>query len=179
MGAPIIAVFGASRPVPGEPDYEDGVRCGRLLATNGFVVATGGYLGLMEAVSRGAREAGGSVLGITAPSVFPDRTGANAFVTDERPAACLPERLHAITDVSAASIALPGSLGTLTELLLAWNLAYVARFHRGRPKPVITVGERWADLVDRLAVDLDTDRSLVVSVPTVDAAVDTVRRLLG
>ena len=173
MTRPVIAVFGASRPRPGDPVYAEGVRCGRLLAAAGFTVATGGYLGLMEAVSRGAHEAGGEVLGITAPTVFPDRTGANEFVTDERPAACLPERLHAITDLSAASITLPGSLGTLTELLLVWNLAYVARFHGGTIKPVLAVGAAWAELVDRLAADLETDRSLVVTVSTVDDAVAT------
>lgn len=174
MTRPIVAVFGASRPLPGDPDYEDGVRCGMLLVHAGFDVATGGYQGLMEAVSRGAREAGGAAIGVTAPAVFPDRPGANGFVTVERPAATLPDRIRDITEISDAAITLPGSLGTLTELLVAWNLAYVARFHGGRAKPVVTVGSAWAGLVDDLAAMLDTDRALVTTAATVEEAVAVV-----
>lgn len=175
----IVAVFGASRPAPGDPEYRDGVRCGALLAGAGFDVATGGYLGLMEAVSRGARDAGGVAIGVTAPTVFLDRPGANPFVTHERPATGLADRIRDITEISHASITLPGSLGTLTELMLAWNLAYVARFHGGPVKPVVTVGARWAELVDRLSVELDTDRALVTTVSDVDEAVAAVTRLLA
>lgn len=176
---PIISVFGASLTSPGEDLYEEGVRCGALLADAGFAVMTGGYGGLMEAVSRGARDHGGIVFGATAPGVFPDRVGANPFVSHERPAVHLLDRIHDMTDLSAASIALPGSLGTLTELMAAWNLAFVARFSGSAPKPVIAVGDRWASLIDHLATTLEADRSLVVTVPTVDEAVKKVIRLVG
>jgi predicted Rossmann-fold nucleotide-binding protein len=76
-----------------------------------------------------------------------------------------------MVDRSVGSIALPGSLGTATELLVAWNLAFVARFTDDVPKPVITVGERWARIVPRLAEELTTDGGLVTTVLTVDAAV--------
>ena len=154
------------------------MRCGALLAEAGFVVMTGGYGGLMEAVSRGARDRGGTVFGITAPEVFPDRPGANEFVSHERPAPHLLDRIHDMTRTSAAAITLPGSLGTLTELVAAWNLAFVARFSGTAPKPLITVGEQWATLVDHLASTLDADRSLVLTVATVDDAVKVVRKLV-
>ena len=51
----VVAVFGASVSLPGDQLYEQGVRCGRLLAEAGFGVATGGYAGVMEAVSLGAK----------------------------------------------------------------------------------------------------------------------------
>ena len=51
MSQPVIAVFGASRAALGDGVYEQGVECGRLLAEAGYSVATGGYGGLMEAVS--------------------------------------------------------------------------------------------------------------------------------
>ncbi len=170
----VVAVFGASSPVAGDPVYDDGVRCGRLLAEAGFAVATGGYAGLMEAVSLGASEAGGRVIGVTVPEVFPDRPGGNAHLTEETRTASLLERIHEMVDLSVASIALPGSLGTATELLVAWNLAYVVRFTGAMPKPVIAVGEQWQRLVPLLTEELRTDGSLVSVVGTVDEAVQIV-----
>jgi uncharacterized protein (TIGR00730 family) len=167
----IIAVFGASAARPGEGPYEAGVRCGRLLAAAGFGVVTGGYGGLMEAVSKGAGEAGGRVIGVTVPTVFSDRSGANRFVTEEVRAATLVERIHELTDVSSGSIVLPGSIGTLTELAVAWNLAYVSRHTGQPPKPVVTVGAQWRNLVETLAAALATDPDLVVCTDDVDAAV--------
>ncbi|HEX5630437.1 MAG TPA: LOG family protein, partial [Acidimicrobiia bacterium] len=140
----------------------------------GFAVSTGGYAGLMEAVSRGARSRGGTVIGVTAPAVFPDRPGANQYVDTEHPAPHLLDRIHTLTSRSDAVIALPGSLGTLTELVAAWNLAFVARFSATSPKPVVVVGTRWQQIVDDLSVLLDADRNLVTTVGTVEDAVNEV-----
>jgi len=175
MTRPVVAVFGASNAVPGDAVYHQGLECGRLLGQAGYAVATGGYGGLMEAVSRGAHEAGTLVFGVTAPAVFPDRPGANPFVAEEWRAAHLMERIHEMTRMSAAAITLPGSLGTLTELVAAWNLGFVARFSAGDPKPLITVGTRWQAIVADLARLLDADASLVTCVPDVEAAVGVVR----
>lgn len=175
----VVAVFGASAPQPGESDYEAGVRCGRLLAEAGFAVATGGYAGLMEAVSLGARQVGGHVIGVTVPNVFPDRPGGNEHLTEENRAASLLERIHEMVEVSIASIALPGSLGTATELIVAWNLAFVARFAGAEPKPVIAVGEQWQRLVPLLTSELKTDGTLVTLVDTVDEAVQAVASTLS
>ena len=173
-GMNVVAVFGASSPRPGDASYAVGVRCGKLLAEAGYAVATGGYAGLMEAVSLGARRAGGRVIGVTVPDVFPDRPGGNEHLTEETRAATLLERIHEMVEVSVASIALPGSLGTATELLVAWNLAYVARFTNAVPKPVIAVGNQWQHLVPLLTEELETDGSLVTLVDTVDEAVAVV-----
>ncbi|MEN8113869.1 MAG: LOG family protein [Actinomycetota bacterium] len=173
-----IAVFGASSPVPGDPVYADGIRCGRLLAEAGYAVATGGYAGLMEAVSYGARQVGGRVIGVTVPEVFPDRPGGNVHLTEETRTASLLERIHEMVDLSVASIALPGSLGTATELMVAWNLAYVARFADVTPKPVVAVGTQWRHLVPLLTDELGTDGSVVTTVDTVEEAVDAVTTAL-
>ncbi|MEE8497886.1 MAG: LOG family protein [Acidimicrobiia bacterium] len=176
MSNKIIAVFGASKSIPGDGTYEDGVTCGRLLAEAGYGVVTGGYGGLMEAVSKGASEAGGHVLGVTVPAVFRGRAGANAFVDEERKAAHLLERIHQLTDISAGTIVLPGSLGTFTELGVAWNLAFVARFSGEEPKPVVTVGPTWHQLVNDLGSQLATDIGLIRCVATVDEAVNVIRQ---
>lgn len=179
MNTSIVAVIGGSQAQPGEPDYQDGVRLGRLLAGEGVTVATGGYGGLMEAVSAGAAEAGGKVIGVTAPGVFPSRLGANRHVTEERAAATLTERIHHLLALADAVIALPGSLGTFTELVVAWNAAFVAPFSGGRPKPVVTVGPMWAELVPVLARQLETNGDLVLCVDTVEEAAGVVIGSLG
>ncbi len=175
----VVAVFGASVAEAGDPAYQDGVRCGRLLTEAGFAVATGGYGGLMEAVSLGASHANGRVIGVTVPSVFPNRDGGNAHLTHETRARSLFDRIHELADTTVAAIALSGSLGTATELLAAWNLAYVTRFGEERPKPVVAVGEPWATLVPLLTNALATDGSLVTLVATVEDAVDAVAAGVG
>ncbi|MDP2622809.1 MAG: LOG family protein [Actinomycetota bacterium] len=176
MTRTVIAVFGASVAEPGDEVYEQGVACGRLLAESGYAVVTGGYGGVMEAVSLGAHEMGGRVLGVTAPGVFPHRESANPFVSEESQAAHLMERIHELTDVSSGSIALPGSLGTLAELAIAWNLAYVARFSGSLPKPVVVVGDHWARVVEMLADTIGADTDLITTVEHVEAAVAEIKR---
>ena len=66
----------------------------------------------------------------------------------------------------------------LTELAMAWNLAYVARFDGSRRKPVVAVGSVWRDLVAHLTGLLDTD-DLVTCVDDVESAVQEIATRLG
>jgi uncharacterized protein (TIGR00730 family) len=174
MATRTVAVIGASQTPTDHPDYLAATRLGRLLAEAGFTVATGGYGGLMEAVSAGAAQAGGAVVGVTAPTVFPSRPGANQYVTEERPSPGVSDRIRDLVETADAVIALPGSIGTFAELIMAWNLASVAPFSGRQPKPVVAVGSVWSHLVPVLADRLDTDGGLVQCVATVDEAADLV-----
>jgi uncharacterized protein (TIGR00725 family) len=60
-----ISVFGGSQPEEGSLAYQEAYQLGKLLAEAGHIVLTGGYIGTMEAVSRGASEADGHVIGVT------------------------------------------------------------------------------------------------------------------
>jgi uncharacterized protein (TIGR00725 family) len=174
-----VAVFGASGTHPGDAHYEEAIVCGRSLAEAGYAVATGGYYGTMEAVSLGARSVGGTVVGVTAPTVFPRRPGANVHVTDEWVARSLIDRIGLLIERTDASIALWGSLGTATELLVAWNLAFVASFSEIERKPVIAVGEPWATLVPTLATTLGISDDLVQVVDDVEAGVAAIIAAFG
>jgi hypothetical protein len=132
----------------------------------------------MEAVSLGASRAGGRAIGVTAPTVFRDRTKANDHITDETPATSLVDRIGILADGTDGSIALWGSLGTAAELIVAWNLAYVAPFAGQTPKPVIAVGEPWLSLVPHLESELTTTPRLVTVVADVEAAVAEMVSLL-
>src|SRR6185295_11638657 len=102
---------------------QEAYELGKLLAGAGHTVLTGGYMGTMEAVSKGANEAGGHVIGVTCAQIESWRaTGPNAWVKEQRRFETLQERLNCLIDSCDAAIALPGGPGTLTEIALSWNL---------------------------------------------------------
>lgn len=171
---PTIAVFGSSAITSGDPEYEQAVRLGKLLARAGHTVANGGYGGAMEAVSSGARSIGGEVIGVTAPLVFPSRDGLNHHVTQETTTETIAERIHRLVDTADACITLPGSIGTVTELMVAWNTAFVAQFRDAVPIPVVTVGEDLRSLVEFVVERFATSADFVTCVETVEAAADTI-----
>ncbi len=174
-----VAVFGSSRTGPGSPLYEEGVRLGHTLASAGLIVVTGGYGGVMEAVSAGAAAAGGTVIGVTAPAVFPERSGPNGHLSAEIVATTISERIHRLVDLADAVITLPGSIGTFTELVVAWNVASVAPLSGQPLLPHIAVGPLWREVLDFLAPRLEADVSLVTCVDTVEEAASAVFAALG
>lgn len=169
--SPIVAVFGGSATRPGDADYDDAIEAGSLLAKAGFRVATGGYGGVMEAAAIGATRVGGEAIGVTVPTVFIDRRGANDYITSEVRTASLTQRLHELVSMSSASLVLPGSIGTLAELVVVWNEAFVTRFSAGAPKPVVAVGDTWKRLVTDIGDLLSTDATIVACHDTVGEAV--------
>ena len=64
-----VSVFGGSQPKEDDAAYAEALALGKLLAERGHIVLTGGYIGTMEAVSRGACEAGGHVIGVTCEDI--------------------------------------------------------------------------------------------------------------
>src|SRR5438445_898576 len=56
---PAVTVFGSARSKKTDPYYKAGEQLGRALAQRGFAVITGGGPGIMEAVNKGAHDAGG------------------------------------------------------------------------------------------------------------------------
>jgi hypothetical protein len=143
LSQPTVAVFGSSQTDPGTDDWEDAERAGRRLAQAGLDVVTGGYGGTMEAVSRGAAEAGGHVIGITAPTLFPARSGANPFVSELIEASSLAHRIDLMMQRATATLALPGSIGTAAELLISWNTNHIRRRSGGALFPAAAVGPGW------------------------------------
>ena len=148
-----ISVFGGAQPKEGETAYTEALDLGRLLAERGHVVLTGGYIGTMEAVSRGASEAGGHVIGVTCEDIENWRkVGANRWVKEERRQKTLNERLQALIEGCDAALALPGGPGTLTEVALMWNLMIVESLHR---RPLILIGDGWQSVFDQVFKQLE------------------------
>lgn len=173
-----MAVYGSSRAAPGDGFYEQGVELGRLLGGAGFGVVTGGYAGLMEAVSAGAVGAGAPAIGVTAPSLFPGRPGGNRFLTREIAAGSLIDRIKIMAETACASIVMPGSIGTLTELVVAWNDAYLSDRCGADASPIIAFRSAWGEMVGRLIEELRTKPGLVSMVDTPADAVRVLSSLL-
>lgn len=168
-----VTVFGGASAQPGEPGYLDALKLGSLLALAGHTVLTGGYMGTMEAVSKGAAQAGGHVIGVTCAEIERWRNArANAWVKEEWKAETLVERLSLLLDHAQAAIALPGGPGTLVEITLLWNRMIIEAVpHR----PLILVGQGWKNTIHTLFHEQDSyigdpQRRLLTFSPTVEEA---------
>jgi uncharacterized protein (TIGR00725 family) len=140
----IITVFGSSRPGEGDADYEEACLLGKALAVRGFAVCTGGYGGVMEAASRGAKGTGGKTYGIT--SEFFTRE-ANAWVDVEVRKKTWAERLFALIELGDGFVVCKGGTGTLVELAVVWEMLNKSVM---RDKPVAVLGEFWQPILERV-----------------------------
>jgi uncharacterized protein (TIGR00730 family) len=143
FSGPVISVFGSSAPLPDSSVYEQARQLGRLLAQGGFAVATGGYSGTMAAVSQGASEAGGHVIGVTCDQIERFRPlGPNKWINEEHRFATLQERLMHLVRHNEGMIVLPGGIGTLSEMALAWSFLQVGEIQE---RPLILLGGTWRE----------------------------------
>lgn len=169
-----ITVFGGSQPKEGDSAYREALELGKLLAHAGHIVLSGGYIGTMEAVSRGANEAGGHVIGVTCEEIERWRpVKPNRWVKEERRCSTLLERLTELIQSSNAAIALPGGPGTLTEIALTWNLMIVESLPR---RPLVLVGIGWQTVLNQFMRSFDNylppnQRDLLQYAPDVQTAV--------
>ena len=143
-GQKIVTVFGSSRPKAGEPDYEEARALGVALAEKKMIVCTGGYGGVMEGVSRGAKEAGGRTLGVTAEFF---KVRANAWVDEEIRVATWQDRLFELIRRGHGYVACKGGTGTLVELAVVWEMLNKSVMAE---KPFIVLGEFWQPILARV-----------------------------
>ncbi len=161
-----IAVFGSSRRDAEAPLYREAYELGGLLARAGYAVLSGGYGGSMAAVSRGAAEAGGHVIGVTC-AIF-DPLPPNPWLTEEVKAPTLLDRLALMLARSDGFVAVRGGIGTLSEVTLAWSLLQTRSL---AGKPLVLLGAGWQPVLDAFLAHTDLGRSIaalarVVATPT-------------
>jgi uncharacterized protein (TIGR00730 family) len=181
MSNRILTVFGGSAPKPGSEAYQQAEHLGSLAARGGWRVATGGYIGTMEAVSKGASEAGGRAIGVTCDQIEHWRAiGPNRWVGEEIRQATLRERLYKLVELGSAYIALPGGIGTLSEVAFSWSLIQTKELS---PRPLVLVGDTWTSTME-LFLDKaggyvrPADRELILFAPDVDSAWRQVLRMV-
>src|SRR5581483_10085308 len=131
----VITVFGSSRAARGDAEYLVAQRLGELIAGRGWVLCNGGHDGTMEAAARGAKAAGGQTIGISLALAHP--RSRNVWLDQEIVAGTLFQRLEKLATLADAYIVLRGGIGTLLELVLAWNLVQSPEFAH---KAIVVVG---------------------------------------
>jgi len=167
-----VTVFGGSRCGPDSAEYQEALRLGRLLVEAGFEVCSGGYAGVMEAISRGAHEAGGHVIGITMEQF---KSEPNRYLKKIEPSADFYARLQMLILNSVGYIALRGGMGTITEISLVWNKLVMNVLPN---RPLILLGECWPGAIGCLREHLvisDDDMSHLNFVKTAEEAVTVLR----
>lgn len=152
-GQPVVCLFGSYSPKPGEPVWELAYQIGRELAAVGYVVANGGYDGIMAASAKGAKDAGGRTIGVTCSIFSPYRgqgLSANPYIDREIHCDNVLDRIMTMIRLSAGYVVLPGGTGTLSEFGLVWE--YVSKGLIDS-RPIFVVGDFWRPMVERMIAD--------------------------
>jgi uncharacterized protein (TIGR00730 family) len=141
-----ISVFGSARTPRDAPEYALGRRLGAGLADAGWAVITGGGPGSMEAVNRGASEAGGLSVGLGIE--LPFEQSLNEWVDLGLDFRYFFARKTMFVKYSQGFVILPGGFGTMDELFEALTLVQTRKVNQF---PVILMGSTfWQPMVDWL-----------------------------
>jgi len=168
----IVTIFGGSKCNEGSIEYEQAREVGKLLAEAGYMICTGGYLGVMEAASRGARESSGRVLGIVMNQF---KAEPNRFLTDKVATPHFYERLQQLISRSVGFIAIRGGMGTVTEVSLVWNKLQTGVIEK---RPLVLLGDCWRPIIKSFQENLvvsDADVNLLYFVDSADEAVRIIK----
>ncbi len=174
------SVFGSARTEPGTPIYEEGVKLGRLLAENDFTVITGGGGGVMEALNKGAFEAGGRSVGLNI--LLPQEQALNQYVNESATFHYFFTRKVSLAFSSEVYIYFPGGFGTLDEFFEILTLVQTKKI---QPLPIILVGrDYWSPLVEWMRTTVleryqgihEDDLSLFHVVDTAEEAIEVANR---
>ncbi len=167
----IVTIFGGSKCDETCEEYGQARRVGQLLAEAGYTICTGGYLGVMEAASRGAHERGGRVLGIVMNQFQKE---PNRFLTDKVATPHFYDRLQHLIVRSVGFVAVRGGMGTVTELSLVWNKLQTRVIE---PRPLVLLGDCWPSIIEawrKYLVVSDKDIALLDLAATPDEAVEII-----
>ncbi len=141
-----VSFFGSARSMPGDVYYEDARKLGNTIAKElKYSVITGGGPGIMEAANRGAKEAGGSSIGMTIR--LPMAQVTNPYLTDHLDFYYFFSRKMCLTFASEAFVFYPGGYGTLDEFFEVVTLIQSKKIEE---VPVFLVGSEYWNEVDSL-----------------------------
>ena len=173
-----VSVFGSARTQRTSPEYDAGVRLGTALAEAGYAVITGGGPGTMEAVNKGASQAGGVSVGLGIE--LPFEQTINEWVDLGLNFRYFFVRKVLLFKYSSGFVALPGGVGTVDELFEAFTLIQTRKI---RQFPMVLMGTAYwrplTDLLHRMAIDgaIDPgDLELLFVTDSVDEAIRHLER---
>lgn len=138
-----VTVFGSARFLEDNPYYQQARELGQRIVTElDYAVITGGGPGIMEAANRGAKEAGGTSIGVTIR--LPKEEQANEFVTEQVDFYYFFTRKVILSFSALAYVNFPGGFGTLDEV---FEILTLVQTHKLPPVPIVLYGsDYWRDL---------------------------------
>ena len=142
-----VTIFGSARLQTGTVAYEGVKQLAAELTKMGCDIMTGGGPGLMQAANEGAVpvDASGQNRSVGIRVDLPFEQELNPFVGQAYQHRTFFSRLHHFMIISDAFVVVPGGIGTLLEMSLAWQLLQVRKLYN---TPLILVGKMWAELVE-------------------------------
>lgn len=140
-----ITVYGSSQVDPNHAVFQDALRIGEALAQAGYTVMSGGYFGVMEAISKGAKIAGGRVIGVTTDQIGEKfDVQPNGYLDEIVNYPDLRDRLLHMVEHADGYLAMPGGIGTLHEIAETWELMRIG----GVPsRPFVCYGPMWEEII--------------------------------
>jgi uncharacterized protein (TIGR00730 family) len=142
-----VTIFGSARIKPGTPAYDGVKKLAAELTSMGCDILTGGGPGLMQAGNEGAHSVDpeGNRRSIGINIELPTEQDVNPFVSQAFGHQTFFSRLHHFMIASDAFVVVPGGIGTLLEMSLAWQLLQVRKLYN---TPLILVGKMWPELIE-------------------------------
>jgi len=142
-----VAIFGSARAKQNDPIYRQVYRLGKAIGSRGLDVVTGGGPGIMDAANRGHH--GGRkdhhALSLGLNIILPTEQAANKHLDIKRDFQLFSARLDTFMLLANVVVVAPGGVGTLLELLYAWQLLQVKEID---DVPVILMGDMWKELME-------------------------------
>lgn len=145
-----VCIFGSARLSENDPHYTMVERLAYLLAREGIDIVTGGGPGLMEAANKGAQrgrqESHSNSRSIGLPIDLPFEEVVNPHLDVKTIHRKFSSRLDEFMRLTRAIVVTPGGIGTLLELVFAWQLLQVGHIPY---RPIILMDSKmWQGLVD-------------------------------
>ncbi len=178
---PCVSIFGSARTSSDNEYYKIAVEAAKLLSAAGFGVITGGGPGIMEAGNRGAKENGGTSVGLNIN--LPFEQNHNPYIDQDKLISFDYFFVRKVMFMRYAQgfIVLPGGFGTLDELFEALTLIQTEKIAEF---PIVLIGTKyWEGLfkwIKEVMLEQENninagDLSLVHIVDTADAAVTVIK----
>jgi uncharacterized protein (TIGR00730 family) len=142
-----VTIFGSARLEPSTVAYQEVKELAAELTKMGCDIVSGGGPGIMRAANEGAHSVDPKALhrSVGIRVALPFEQELNPFVGLAYEHRTFFSRLHHFMIASDAFVVVPGGIGTLLEMALAWQLLQVSKLYN---TPLILVGKMWAELVE-------------------------------
>ena len=168
-----VTVFGSSIPKPGETEYETAYRLGKKLAEGKINICSGGFQGIMDAVSKGANEKGAEAVGVTL-DIY--NAVASKHLTKQIVTHTLFERLKTLVEIGDAYIILQGGTGTMLELSIVWEYLNKGMIDQ---KPVACHGKMWTKIISLMEEQIAKEKRRTGLIKCFDEIDDCAEFIIG